>query len=88
MIKRLPYWVVPDSLPAFYETEGATAIQMVAKLYAKMQDMIDDYNKFVTQVNKEIEDFETGINKDFDKFKNCVMKLMSDYIETIDTKIN
>ncbi len=88
MIKRLPYWVVPDSLPAFYETEGATAIQMVAKLYGKMQEMIEDYNHFVTEVNTEIENFENSINKDFDSFKNCVMKLMSDYIETIDTKIN
>lgn len=88
MIKKLPYWVVPDSLPAFYETEGATAIQMVAKLYGKVQEMIEDYNRFVDQVNTEIDNFEKGITKNFEDFKTCVMKLMNDYIETIDTKIN
>lgn len=88
MIKPLPYWVVPDSFPAFYETEGATAIQMVAKLYGKVQEMIEDYNHFVDQINAAIQEFETSTNQTIEDFKNCITQIMNDYIETIDTKIN
>ncbi len=88
MIKPLPNWIVADGSPAFYETEGATAIQMVAKLYGKVKEMIEDYNTFVDQVNGEIERFENGMYSSFEEFKTCVQKLMSDYIETIDTKIS
>ena len=88
MIKPLPYWVVPNTLPGFYETEGATAIQMVARIYGKIQDLIEDYNKFVDQVNQHIEEYETNINQSFDCFKNNIIQTMNDYIETIDNKIN
>lgn len=88
MIKLLPYWVVPDSLPAFYETEGATAIQMVAKLYGKVNEMIEDYNHFVDEINAAILEFENSTNKKIEDFKECITKIMNDYIETIDTKIN
>ena len=88
MIKLLPYWVVPDSLPAFYETEGATAIQMVAKLYGKVNEIVEDYNHFVDNINAAIQEFETPTNKNIEDFKTCVTKIMNDYIETIDTKIN
>ena len=88
MIKPLPYWVVPNTLPGFYETEGATAIQMVARIYGKIQDLIEDYNKFVDQVNQHIEEYETNINQSFECFKNRMIQTMNDYIETIDNKIN
>jgi len=88
MIKRLPRWVLTNDYPAFNDTESVTAIEMVARLYGKMQELINNYNEFVDSVNTEIDNFEKGLYKDFDEFKECVMKLMSDYIETIDTKIN
>lgn len=65
----LPHWIVPDTLPAFYETEGATAIQMVAKLYQKVNDLIESYNELVdnyttfkTEVNDELADMNDTIN--------------------------
>jgi len=88
MIKKLPHWVLTDIHPSFYDLESVTAIEMVAKLYGKMEELVSDYNTFVDNVNKEIENFETSINKDFDNFKLCIQNLVNNYIEMIDTKMN
>ena len=87
-IKHLPHWVLTDLQPAFYDVESGTSLQQTAKMYGKMQELIDLYNEFVTKVNKYIKDFEDGIIEDFEEFRNCIIKVMNDYIETIDTKIN
>lgn len=87
-IKHLPHWVLTDLQPAFYDIESGTTLQQTARIYAKMQELIDLYNEFVTKVNKYIKDFEDGIITDFEEFRNCIIKVMNDYIETIDTKIN
>lgn len=87
-IKHLPHWVLTDLQPAFYDVESGTSLQQTAKMYGKVQELIDLYNEFVTKVNKYIKDFEDGIIVDFEEFRNCIIKVMNDYIETIDTKIN
>lgn len=87
-IKHLPHWVLTDLQPAFYDVESGTALQQTAKIYGKMQELITLYNEFITKVNKYIKDFEDGIITDFEEFRNCIIKVMNDYIETIDTKIN
>lgn len=87
-IKHLPHWVLTDLQPAFYDVESGTSLQQTAKMYGKVQELIDLYNEFVTKVNKYIKDFEDGIIEDFEEFRNCIIKVMNDYIEVIDTKIN
>lgn len=87
MIKPLPKWVLTDKYPAFYDTESVTAIEMVAKLYGSMQELITDYNKFVDEVNQAIKDFEDGMIASFEEFKTCVMSLMENYIASVDMKI-
>lgn len=87
-IKHLPHWILTDLQPAFYDVESGTTLQQTAKMYGKVQELIDLYNEFVTKVNKYIKDFEDGIIEDFEEFRNCIIKVMNDYIETIDTKIN
>jgi hypothetical protein len=87
-IKHLPHWVLTDLQPAFYDVESGTTLQQTAKMYGKMQELIDLYNEFVTKVNKYIKDFEDGIITDFEEFRICIIVTMNQYIETIDTKIN
>ena len=58
MIKPLPKWVLTNEYPAFYDTESVTAIEMVAKLYGKMEELITTYNEFVDEINKTIADFD------------------------------
>lgn len=87
-MKHLPHWVLTDLQPAFYDVESGTSLQQTAKMYGKVQELIDLYNEFVTKVNTYIKDFEDGIITDFEEFRNCIIVTMNQYIETIDTKIN
>ena len=87
-IKPLPHWALTDLQPAFYDVESVTAIEMVAKVYSKIEELINDYNSYVDEINKTISDFQNGIITDFNEFKDCITRIMNDYIETIDTKIN
>lgn len=87
-IRPLPYWVLTDLQPAFYESESGTVLQQLSRIYPKIQEVIDRYNDFVREVNRYNDEFENGIIKDFECFKNCIIKTMNDYIESIDMKIN
>ena len=87
MIERLPVWVLTEGRPAFYDSESVTAIEMVAKLYGKMNELVENYNEFATQVNTEIDRFESGLTADFEDFKSCLQQLVLNYIESIDMKI-
>ena len=51
MIEQLPNWAIANEHPSFYEAESATAIEMVAKLYAKVQELIKEHNTFTTEIN-------------------------------------
>ena len=86
-IRPLPYWVLTDLQPAFYESESGTVLQQLSRIYPKIQEVIDRYNDFVREVNRYIDEFENGIIKDFNCFKNCIIKTMNDYIESIDMKL-
>ena len=87
-IRPLPFWVLTDLQPAFYDSESGTVLQQLSRIYPKIQEVINSYNDFVREVNRYIDEFENGIIKDFNCFKNCVIKTMNDYIESIDMKIN
>ena len=88
MIPKLPRWVLTNVQPAFYDSESVTAVEMVAKLYSKMQELVDNYNEFVDSVNTEIELFETELNGDQEAFKECINQLISDYISSIDIRMD
>ena len=87
MIARLPYWVLTEKNPAFYDSESKTTVEMTAKVYAKIQELIDDYNKFVDDINKEIELFEGSINNEQNCFEDKITKVIHDYIDFLDSKV-
>lgn len=87
MIDRLPDWNVRNLRPAFNDLESATVLEMMYKLYGKNQELIDDYNKFATEINTKIEAFETSTNKDIECFKAEITKILHDYIAILDEKL-
>ncbi len=87
-LKPLPPLALTDLQPSFYDVESVSTVEMVSKLYAYLQNMVNDYNNFVTEINRSIEEFETGIIDDFECFRNCMINTMNDYIESIDIKID
>ena len=85
--KGLPHWCMTGTRPAFYDTESATAIEMVAKLYGSYSELVEDYNKYVDEINKAILEFETGVISDTTTFKETITKIVHDYIKMIDDKV-
>lgn len=55
-IKHMPNWCVTDKQPAFYDTESATAIEQTARVYGKMEELIDSYNTLETETHEHIEE--------------------------------
>lgn len=87
-IRPLPHWVLTNLQSAFYDSESGTVLQQMARVYSKIEELINIYNEFACEVNRYIKEFEDGIIRDFECFKNCIIKTMNDYIESIDTKIS
>ena len=88
MIHRLPHWVLTDKNPAFYDSESLTAVKMTARLYAKMQELVDDYNKFVDIINDEIELFTSSSNAEIEDFKFGIRQEFQDFIDLVELKLN
>lgn len=80
---KLPLWTLNQNKPSVYDTESATCIEMVAKLYGAMQELIDEYNGFATNVNKLIEEFTTGVNNDNEVFRTALRQEFQDFIDTV-----
>lgn len=87
-IRPLPHWVLTNLQSAFYDSESGTILQQMARVYSKIEELINIYNEFACEINRYIKEFEDGIIEDFECFKNCIIKTMNDYIESIDTKIS
>lgn len=84
----LPPLALTDLQPCFYDVESVSTVEMVSKLYAYLQSLVNDYNAFVNEINSNITEFENSTDHNIACFKKCVMDLMTNYIESIDTKIN
>lgn len=84
MIQPLPKWIMPGNRNAFDDFESLTNVEHVARIYKKMQELVDDYNKFVTEVESEITEATIDKSKEF---KEELIKLVHDYIQALDMKI-
>lgn len=87
-MKRLPHWAIPNKFPAVLEFESATVLEQTGRLYAAMQELIDEYNKYVDDLNAAIEDFENSTNQNIDAFKKCIADMLANHIKCMDTKID
>ena len=88
MIQNLPPWNFNNLKPSFNDLESATAVEMVYKLYGKNQELINDYNQFLTDINNEVTAFKESTNQDMECFKENITKICNDYIATMDMKID
>ena len=86
-LKPLPQLVLTDLQPSFYDVVSVSTDQMIAKFYAFLQDWVNDYNGFINDINAYIDEFTGCTDARYEDFTNCVKDLMSDYIQSVDTKI-
>lgn len=83
----LPKWVFPGTIPSVYDTESGTCIEMTAKVYNAMKELQEKTILFTEELNKTINEFETGIIKDQETFKTHIDTIMHNYISMLDEKI-
>lgn len=84
MINGLPKWSIPDLHPAFFDTESATAIEMVAKLYGKVKEVVESYNDFTKdiadKVNEAYDYLKTNIHNTCMEVINAMIKSGKFYV--------
>lgn len=89
---RLPKWVIPHKFPAMFDTDSATAIEMTAKLYGAMNSLIEEYNKFIENVETIINGYgdtvlEEGINKN-EVFRVAIRQEFQDFMDAVETHLD
>jgi hypothetical protein len=86
-MRKLPHWSIPDIHPAFYDTESATAIEMVAKLYATIQELIEEHNKFIGDSNTSDDEFNQEYEKDWEAFKLEIEQKLQNFMDLVELKL-
>ncbi len=86
-MEKLPHWIVTDRFPAKYDLESATVIEQTAKVYGKVNELIDSYNEFVDRINSHIESFEKEQATDWGLYKTAMRQEFQDFIDTVDLKV-
>lgn len=84
-MNKLPLWAPTTGRPAFYDSESATAIEMVAKLYGAMESLIDEYNKTIEELNKQFTDLEGDTREDLKLFKEEYIRIMNNFNTHLNT---
>lgn len=86
-MQLLPLWVLPHTMPSVYERDSFTAIEMVAKVYGAMNELIKEYNQFAETANKRMADFEAETEEQFNLFAVGLRQEFEDFIGVVDLKI-
>ena len=87
-MQLLPTWRMTDRFPAFYDGESGSVIEMTARVYTAMNELIAEYNEFAKATNQIILDFKNESEQEQECFKKCVTELLENYIKSIDIKIS
>ena len=82
-MNKLPYWHLVNPLPSFHDVESGTVIEMTAKVYGAMNDLINEYNKFAEEVNKELDGIATKTVDEQREFISSVTKTNRTFFDCI-----
>lgn len=81
MINKLPRWVFTPA--SRYDTESVTQIEAIGKLQGKMNELVEDYNKFVDDSNSAIESFMGTTREEQKIFASALRQEFQDFIDTV-----
>lgn len=84
---NLPLWILRNKFPSVYDSESGTAIEMVSKVYGAMQELIDEYNKFAENCNKQIAEFVETDAQSKEQFATAMSQQFQDFIDTVELKL-
>ena len=83
----LPKWILTGTLPAYMDAESKTAIEQTYKIYQKMNEIIEDYNKFVDETNKTITNHVNTCEQDHEVFATALRQEFKDFIDVVELKL-
>ena len=86
-MQMLPKWVLPPSLPAVYDFESATALEMTAKIYGAMRTLIEEYNKFADTVNANIKEHQEKTDSEAELFGTGLRQEFQDFIDVVELEL-
>lgn len=87
MIPLLPIWNLNPNRSSFYDRDSGTLLELAAKLHSTMNELIDDYNKFIVDINEKLSKFEQDSTADRELFETGLRQEFQDFIDTVDLKI-
>ena len=88
-IDFLPPWVETGLQPAFYDKESGTVLQQVARMYAKVNELIASYNSFTDNITNQQNDFEKRIDDTVDEYIEKFIALkdfVDNYFDNLDVQ--
>ena len=87
MIPLLPKWHLHGNRPTFYDTDAVTMLELASTLHGSMNTLIDDYNKFVDNVNETISELMKATEQDQEVFKTAIRQEFQDFIDIVNLKV-
>ena len=82
-MNQLPKWVLTNPLPAVNDLESLTTIEMVSRLYAAMQSLIDEVNEHIAQVNKTTGENAAALKKELEEFEHKFTCISNDLVKMV-----
>lgn len=87
-MKQLPYWYLTNPRPAVYDSESGTVVEMTAKLYKAMQEMVEEHNSFSSEITEQIEKLKTETDLSTETFITCIQNIVENHIKSVETKLH
>lgn len=84
---NLPQWKLTLTDP-LYDTSSTSPIEMTGQVYAKVREVVEEFNRFSAQMEKTINDHIVKGVDGMQEFEKSITKIMNDYIRSIDSKIS
>ena len=87
MISPLPYWALTNPQPAFLESESGSVIEQTAIMYAKVNELVTEYNSFTENINAAMKEFLVADKIAKEEHMTAIRQEFQDFINVIDLKI-
>lgn len=87
MIGLMPPWALTNPQPAFLESESGSVLQQTAVMYAKVNELVESYNSFTQNINKEMQDFLDADAKSKEEHMTAIRQEFQDFIDVINLKV-
>lgn len=87
-MRQLPYWYLTNPRPATYDSESGTVVEMTAKLYKAMQEMVEEHNNFSSTITEQLEKLKTETDLSTETFRTCIQNIVENHIKSVETKLH